>query len=144
MPGMRVINRCISLNEGDGESDFMRYCGTFSGQYRRTNDTDLSYYIRHYNTNESGGGKAWDGENTTTSLSLKDSMEEFMFLGLRMTDGVSLREFYDAFGFSMDAIYGDVIRKYIGNGLLKRVEDRIALTERGLDVCNVVMEEFLL
>ena len=87
---------------------------------------------------------AWDGKNATTCLSLKDAMEEFMFLGLRMTDGVSLREFYDAFGFSMDAIYGDVIRKYIGNGLLKRGDDRIALTERGLDVSNVVMEEFLL
>ena len=134
----------ISPNEGDIKNYFISCCGRFSGQYRRTNDTDLSCYIRHYNTNESGGGKAWDGENTTTCLSLKDSMEEFMFLGLRMTDGVSIREFYDAFGFSMDDIYGDVIRKYIENGLLERGDDRIALTERGLDVSNVVMEEFLL
>jgi oxygen-independent coproporphyrinogen-3 oxidase len=44
----------------------------------------------------------------------------------------------------MDDIYGDVIRKYIENGLLERGDDRIALTERGLDVSNVVMEEFLL
>lgn len=139
-----VGNRCISRNNGDGENSFRSCCGMFSGQYRRTNDTDLSCYIRHYEPSKSGDGMAWDGKNATTCLSLKDAMEEFMFLGLRMTDGVSVREFYDAFGFSMDAIYGDVIRKYIGNGLLKRGDDRIALTERGLDVSNVVMEEFLL
>ena len=134
----------ISPNEGDIKNYFISCCGRFSGQYRRTNDTDFIRYLRHYDLRESGGGKAWDGENTTTCLSLKDSMEEFMFLGLRMTDGVSIREFYDAFGFSMDDIYGDVIRKYIENGLLERGDDRIALTERGLDVSNVVMEEFLL
>ena len=134
----------ISPNEGDIKNYFISCCGMFSGQYRRTNDTDFIRYLRHYDLRESGGGKAWDGENTTTCLSLKDSMEEFMFLGLRMTDGVSIREFYDAFGFSMDDIYGDVIRKYIENGLLERGDDRIALTARGLDVSNVVMEEFLL
>ena len=134
----------ISPNEGDIKNYFISCCGRFSGQYRRTNDTDFIRYLRHYDLRESGGGKAWDGENTTTCLSLKDSMEEFMFLGLRMTDGVSIREFYDAFGFSMDDIYGDVIRKYIENGLLERGDDRIGLTERGLDVSNVVMEEFLL
>ena len=139
-----VGNRCISRNNGDGVNSFRSCCGAFSGQYRRTNDTDISGYIRHYDPSESGGGKAWDGKNTTTCLSLKDAVEEFMFLGLRMTDGVSIRGFYDAFGFSMDDIYGDVIRKYIGNGLLERGDDRIALTERGLDVSNVVMEEFLL
>ncbi len=134
----------ISPNEGDIKNYFISCCGRFSGQYRRTNDTDFIRYLRHYDLSESGGGKAWDGENTTTCLSLKDAVEEFMFLGLRMTDGVSVREFYDAFGFSMDDIYGDVIRKYIENGLLERGDDRIALTERGLDVSNVVMEEFLL
>ena len=134
----------ISPNEGDIKNYFISCCGRVSGQYRRTNDTDYIRYLRHYDLRESGGGKAWDGENTTTCLSLKDSMEEFMFLGLRMTDGVSIREFYDAFGFSMDDIYGDVIRKYIENGLLERGDDRIALTARGLDVSNVVMEEFLL
>ena len=134
----------ISPNEGDIKNYFISCCGRFSGQYRRTNDTDFIRYLRHYDLRESGGGKAWDGENTTTCLSLKDSMEEFMFLGLRMTDGVSIREFYDAFGFSMDDIYGDVIRKYIENGLLERGDDRIGLTERGLDVSNVVMEEFLI
>ena len=134
----------ISPNEGDIKNYFISCCGRVSGQYRRTNDTDYIRYLRHYDLRESGGGKAWDGENTTTCLSLKDSMEEFMFLGLRMTDGVSIREFYDAFGFSMDDIYGDVIRKYIENGLLERGDDRIALTARGLDVSNVVMEEFLI
>ena len=37
-------------------------------------------------------------------------MAEFMFLGLRMTRGISKAEFERQFGSETDAIYGDVLR----------------------------------
>ena len=37
-------------------------------------------------------------------------MAEFMFLGLRMTRGISKAEFEWQFGSEIDAIYGDVLR----------------------------------
>jgi oxygen-independent coproporphyrinogen-3 oxidase len=141
----------ISPNEGDIKNYFISCCGRFSGQYRRTNDTDFIRYLRHYDLRESGGGKAWDGENTTTCLSLKDSMEEFMFLGLRMTEGISAEDFDRRFGPAGEGmssifseLYGAVVRKYIGMGLMEMADGRIRLTDRGIDVSNVVLADFLL
>ena len=73
-----------------------------------------------------------------------------MFLGLRMQKGVSEEEFRAAFDKSVDQVYPGIVTKYVENGLLRRVSasagqgGKIALTERGIDVSNVVMADFLL
>ncbi len=77
-------------------------------------------------------------------LSENDRMEEFMFLGLRMTQGVSERDFLERFGIAVDIIYGEVIEKNCARGLLSRKNGQIALTQRGLDLSNMVMADFLL
>lgn len=76
----------------------------------------------------------------------KDEMEEFMFLGLRMMEGVSKETFKSRFGVTMESIYGKVLEKYISQGLLVEDADRgrIYLSDRGIDVSNVVMAEFML
>lgn len=79
-----------------------------------------------------------------TVLSENDQIEEFMFLGLRMIQGVSEAEFHEKFGKTVDELYGEVLRKHCTDGLLVRKEGRIALTARGLDLSNVVMADFLL
>ncbi|MDO4321825.1 MAG: radical SAM family heme chaperone HemW [Lachnospiraceae bacterium] len=76
-------------------------------------------------------------------LTREDQMEEFMFLGLRLTQGVLEKEFSERFGAQIDAVYGDVLRRQENLGLLKRDEGRICLTPRGLDLSNAVMAEFL-
>lgn len=84
-------------------------------------------------------------------LSPQEQMEEFMFLGLRMTEGVSERDFEDRFGQRLADIYGGVIQANLRDGLLEWQcgeehgnARRLALTERGLDICNYVMAQFLL
>lgn len=77
-------------------------------------------------------------------LSRREQMEEFMFLGLRMTKGVSNAAFVEAFGVHMDTVYGAVIEKLAGKGLLTQRGRDIALTEWGIDVSNRVFSEFLL
>jgi oxygen-independent coproporphyrinogen-3 oxidase len=80
-------------------------------------------------------------------LDRKEQMEEFMFLGLRMAEGVDARRFEELFGEKPETVYGDVIEKNKKDGLLVRDEgsgDRIFLTERGLDLSNYVMAQFLL
>ena len=76
-------------------------------------------------------------------LSLEDEMEEFMFLGLRMTEGISKTEFEEAFGTGIEAVYGKPIRKLKGMHLIEEHEDRIELTEQGIDVSNTVFVEFM-
>lgn len=77
-------------------------------------------------------------------LSVQNQMEEYMFLGLRMMEGVSFREFEYRFGKTMDEVYGKVISREIGRGLLERKKDGVRLTPRGIDLSNIVMAEFLL
>ena len=77
-------------------------------------------------------------------LTLRDRMEEFMFLGLRLTEGVSEAEFRRRFGNPVDAVYGPVLARHTDGGLLERTGERIRLTEKGLDLANYVMSDFLL
>ncbi len=73
-------------------------------------------------------------------------MEEFMFLGLRKTEGVSRTEFLQRFGSSMEQIYAGVIPDLIVQGWLEYSPDQdlLRLTEKGIDVSNQIMAEFLL
>lgn len=77
------------------------------------------------------------------ALSRNAQMEEFMFLGLRMVDGVLRSDFEEAFGISVEAAYGEVIEHLKAEGLLKKMEGRIFLTERGMDVSNFALAQFL-
>lgn len=77
-------------------------------------------------------------------LSRKDEMAEFMFLGLRMTEGVSEAAFRQGFGVEMREIYGEVLKKYTGMELLEEKDGRIFLTRKGIHVSNSVMSDFLL
>lgn len=82
-------------------------------------------------------------------LSVQEQMEETLFLGLRLTDGVEADAFYETFGKSLEEIYGEVISRNYKEGLLcwnegELGERRLALTDKGLDVSNYVMAQFLL
>lgn len=79
-----------------------------------------------------------------TRLRRKDEMEEFMFLGLRKINGVSEYDFYKSFRVSIDEIYKESIENLIKEGLLVREEDRIRLTDRGIDLSNYALSQFLL
>ena len=67
-----------------------------------------------------------------------------MFLGLRMTRGVSAEDFAARFGKTIEEIYGEVIRKHVRQGLLHTTKDGYCLTERGTDVSNYVMADYLM
>lgn len=77
-------------------------------------------------------------------LTQEDKMAEFMFLGLRMTEGIEKKEFEETFGCPVEQIYGGVIRKYRNLELLEEKDGRIFLTRKGIHVSNGVMADFLL
>lgn len=83
------------------------------------------------------------GENVHP-LSPQEQMEETMFLGLRLTEGVSKAEFHRQFGVSMEQIYGKVIQENIAQGLLADEAGYVRLTREGMDLSNYVMAQFLL
>ncbi len=114
-------------------------------QIRFSNTRNLKDYLGKYLKNATVAIK----ENRQ-ELSVEEQMEEFMFLGLRMMRGVSAGKFSDLFGRTIDQVYPGIVEKYCRQGLLQKIpeqgsgEARIALTERGIDVSNVIMADFLL
>jgi len=77
-------------------------------------------------------------------LDKEERMEEFMILGLRLLKGVSEKEFEERFGQTLKEIYGDTIHQMTKLGLLEKHEHFLKLTDKGVDVSNRVLAEFLI
>ena len=70
-------------------------------------------------------------------------IEEFMFLGLRKCQGIGKAEFRKRFGVPIEEIYGDILQKQEGQGLIRIEAERISLTKRGMDLSNYVFAQYL-
>ncbi len=78
------------------------------------------------------------------TIYIESRMEEFMYLGLRMINGISRQEFQDRFSRDVFEIYGDVINKYAEQGFIAVDDNRVRLTDRGIDVSNYILADFIL
>ena len=116
----------------------------FKGK-RFSNTSDINRYINMLERDVMNADEIWESINENEEvLSKNDEMEEFMFLGLRMTDGISKSDFKDAFGTDIDPVYGEVLKKLEKQELLIIEGDKIRLTDRGIDISNQVLANFLL
>lgn len=106
-------------------------------QKRFHNATDLNAYLQAIRD-------VSEYREDVEELTQKDEMEEFMFLGLRMMEGVSKKDFFHYFQVEMDQVYGDVLQKLEDMQLLKIEGNQVRLTKRGIDISNYVFEQFLL
>lgn len=125
-------------------------------EIRHTNITDINMYIdkcggminagscMDNNVTAGNYNRLYEIYDDIQKLSLNDRMEEFMFLGLRKIDGISKAEFEKTFSKNIADVYGKVIQENVLNGLLVDDGDVIKLTDRGVDISNVVMADFLL
>lgn len=110
---------------------------------RRSNTRNMQDYIRYYDTSAEAFSGLPGPEEERSRLSVREQMEEFMFLGLRMTDGILEQDFEEAFGEPVDHVYGGVLERLSAQSLIRREQGRIALTDYGTDVSNRVFECFL-
>ena len=81
---------------------------------------------------------------TAEQITRNEQMEEFMFLGLRMRDGFYRDEFTQAFDIPIEAVYGDALNHLQQEELLLKREGRIYLTDKGMDLNNYVVAQFML
>ncbi len=89
-------------------------------------------------------GRSLSIREEVEELDIKAMMEEFMFMGLRMISGVDINDFSMRFGADIFDVYGEVIADLIEKALLERNGDYLRLTDKGLDVSNYCMAEFLI
>jgi len=87
-----------------------------------------------------GGGNAEAGAET---IDEQTAASEFVFLNLRLRDGFALANFEKRFGRDFDAVFGARAKPLVENGLLIRDEDRIRLSDRGLELADSIFAEFI-
>ena len=113
------------------------------GDTRYANERSMEDYLAHAASLPSDGSGASPMWESVVQLTRKDEMEEFMYLGLRLTDGIARTDFEKTFGQSMDTYYKETMERLKQEGLLSLDGGRVRLTERGMDVSNIVLAEFL-
>lgn len=79
-----------------------------------------------------------------TVLSRNERIEEFMFLGFRMTEGISEKKFEENFDVRLMDVYGDILQKYEETGFVEHIETKWRLTRKGIHVSNHILADFLL
>jgi oxygen-independent coproporphyrinogen-3 oxidase len=72
-----------------------------------------------------------------------DAMAEFMFLGLRLAEGVSRHTFAGEFGRSLNSVYGATAAELAELGLLLQTDEMLTLTRRGMLLSNQVFVNFI-
>lgn len=87
----------------------------------------------------------WDFNNKTIEeqQTSQDQKREYMLLGLRKIDGVSINQFKQKFVENPIYLFRKEIQKLVEEKLIEVDGDNIHLTNKGLDLANLVWEEFI-
>lgn len=83
-------------------------------------------------------------ETDFEELTRNQQMEEFMFLGLRMSEGINRNVFLEVFEVPVESIFGEALERMKQQGLVVEQGGQIRLTDAGFDVSNYVFSELLL
>lgn len=75
--------------------------------------------------------------------SLEDKRKEYMLLGLRKIEGVSIQKFKEKFVENPIFLFRKELEKLVNEELIAIDGDCIRLTNKGLDLANIVWEEFV-
>ena len=106
---------------------------------RYGNIGNVEEYIKNCENGEFGKNKVIDEvENDIFSKE-----KEFMLIGLRKIEGVLIQDFKNRFGENPIFVFKDELNKLVDENLLIIDFDRIKLTNKGLDLANIVWENFV-
>lgn len=72
-----------------------------------------------------------------------DTKKEYMLLGLRQIDGVKISKFKEKFGDNPIYLFRNELKKLSDENLIGINEDNIKLTNKGINLANLVWEEFV-
>lgn len=72
-----------------------------------------------------------------------DLASEYIMLGLRLAEGISLSDFPERFGIRFEEHIEQPIEPYISQGFMKREGDRISFTTKGFCVSNYILSEII-
>lgn len=111
---------------------------SYLNNVRYSNTANLKSYIQNIE-------KAYfeKNKNIEEVQDIKMSQNEFMMLGLRKIDGVDISKFKEKYVQNPIFLYKDKLNKLVNEGLIEVTLNNIRLTNKGLDLANLVFEEFV-
>lgn len=113
-------------------------CGAHStvGHVRWNNVASTTDYLARMESNQSPVAER-------RPLTPRQQVEEAIFMGLRLVDGVSTARLRDVYGVDAWATWGESLEPYLEAGLLVYSGDRMRLTREGMLLSNEVLTAFL-
>lgn len=115
----------------------------FIGNERTLNVGPISIYLERM----SKGQGSWPAVESVISLDMWDEMQEWMMIGMRLTDeGISKKEFNNRFGTPIETVFAKQISRLLDQGLIEtfcKGNDRLRLTHRGRLLGNQVFMQFV-
>lgn len=105
---------------------------------RYSNSESVEEYIKNINNNDFDKNITIHEEQTK-----EDKQKEYMILGLRKINGVNITKFKNKFGENPIFLYRQELNKLVQEELIEIYDNNIKLTDKGLDLANVVWEEFI-
>lgn len=105
---------------------------------RYSNTNNIEEYIKNIKENNIEKNRKIEEKQT-----IEDKKNEFMMLGVRMIEGVNIADFKAKFVDNPLYVYREKIKKLTDEDLIEVDLNNIKLTNKGLDLANVVFEEFI-
>ena len=107
---------------------------SYINKCRYSNTCDLTEYLNK---------ESKDIKEIHENQNIEDMKKEYMLLGLRKIDGVSILRFKEKFGENPIYLFRNELQKLVEEELIEIDLDNIKLTDKGLDFANLVWEEFV-
>lgn len=105
---------------------------------RYSNTENLEEYIKNVRNEEIEKNRIIHEVQTE-----EDARNEFMLLGLRKIEGVKISDFKNKFGDNPIYLYRNKLKKLVDEKLIIIHNDTIKLSNKGIDLANLVWEEFI-
>lgn len=111
---------------------------SYTDNVRYSNVSNLEEYIANYEND-----KQEDNIIFHEKQNMYSKMQEYVLLGLRKIEGIDFNQFREKFNTNIDEIFKEEIEKLLNEELIEKSNNSIKLTKRGLDLANIVWEEFV-
>lgn len=111
---------------------------SYIGNIRFSNTKSIEEYIKNIEN-----GNIEENVTIQEKQNIEDTKKEYMLLGLRKINGISIKKFKNKFCENPIYIFRNELSKLAQEGLIEIDVDQIKLTNKGLDLANLVWEEFI-
>lgn len=111
---------------------------SYLNDIRFSNTINVEEYIQHIENN-----RKEENIQIEENQSLEDKKNEFMMLGFRKIQGVDIARFKEKFIDNPIFLYREKLNKLVEEGLIEVDLNHIKLTNKGIDLANLVFEEFV-